>query len=133
MGEFGRPSKMTPAATEAIATGIRNALPYEDCAALGGISVGTYYRWMEAGAPVADDEEHPKPDFREFRETIDGAKARLKTELLANIRKAGRDGKWQADAWILERKFPDEFARVDRAIVTGREDEPVEIVVRFAD
>ena len=124
---------MTPVATAAIAEGVRNALPYPDAAALGGISLTTYHVWMDKGAPVADEEEHPDPAFRDFREAIDEAKARLKTELLANIRKAGRDGKWQADAWILERKFPDEFGRIDRTIVAGIEDEPVEIVVRFAD
>lgn len=51
-------------------------------------------------------------DF-EFEEFVQKCLAENKSIHLENIQKAGKDGYWQASAWYLERKFPNEFGKRD--------------------
>lgn len=44
---------------------------------------------------------------------------------LERIEKAGKKGSWQADAWLLERRVPEQFGRNDRMKVTDGEGRPI--------
>lgn len=44
---------------------------------------------------------------------------------LARIEKAGIKGSWQADAWLLERRNPDQFGRNDRMRVSDVDGNPI--------
>lgn len=81
-----------------------------------GISGSTFYDWMRRG------ERGWKKDrdagFSEFSQAVKKARAKAEVMSVAHIRKAGLDGQWQADAWFLERSFPERWGR-RRMEVTG--------------
>jgi transposase len=110
----GRPTKLTPEVQDKIVTALRAGNYQETAATYAGISVPTFYRWMEQGAtPDAD------VIYREFREAVEKAKADAEVRDVALIDRAAADGNWQAAAWKLERKFPNRWGRVNRTEVTG--------------
>ena len=83
-----------------------------------GIHEATLYRWLN------------KPSARLHRvlsEEFKKAEARYKQELLDTIRGAALAKRqyWTAAAWLLERKYPDEFGRPEtRKTVVETEDAP---------
>ena len=75
-----------------------------DIAAAIDISETTFYAWCN----------QPKTPLQtEFSENIKKAEADYKNSLLESIKTAGEKD-WKANAWLLERKYPAEYARVDR-------------------
>ncbi|MBT2601816.1 hypothetical protein J7E55_01915 [Bacillus sp. ISL-53] len=74
-----------------------------------GIDESTWYRWMRDG-------EHAKTGLkREFYKTIKKANAEEEIRLIADLQKIAQvDLKWQALAWILERKYPERWGRKDK-------------------
>lgn len=95
----------------------------------GGVTRRTLYEWLYKGQDVRDARERDEnarltpydDDYLWFVTEYEGAEAEMKQTLLTRIMEAGEDRqKWQANAWILERRWPDEFAlrqvvRADRA------------------
>lgn len=83
-----------------------------------GIHEATLYRWLN------------KPSARLHRvlsEEFKKAEARYKQELLDTIRGAALAKRqyWTAAAWLLERKYPDEFGRPEtRKTAVESEDAP---------
>jgi len=67
---------------------------YEDAYALAGIPESTFYEWKK---------NHP-----EFLEAIKKADIICKSLHIKNIKKHS-DKQWQASAWYLERRYPNEF------------------------
>lgn len=85
----------------------------------GGVSRRTLYEWLYKGQDVRDAREiDPEArltpyddDYLWFIEAYEAAETQMKETLLRRIFEAGDDPKkWQANAWILERRWPDEFA-----------------------
>ena len=74
-----------------------------------GISHDTWYKWMNRG----EDEEETEPLYSEFAETIKKAKSRLQYDCIHAIKEASRR-EWQAAAWLLERKWSEDFGKKDR-------------------
>lgn len=73
----------------------------------GGIHEATLYRWLN------------KPSSKLHRalgESLKKAEADYKRTLLTTIREAAlrKNGQWTAAAWLLERKYPDEYAQTAR-------------------
>ena len=65
------------------------------------VDESTFYKWLK----------NPKTDQqRRLRDGLKQAETDLKQFHLNVIINAGREGKWQASAWYLERKYSDEFA-----------------------
>ncbi len=64
----------------------------------------TWYRWKKKG------EKESSGIFRDFLEAIQEAEAYAEGSALQNIREAGKQT-WQAEAWYLERKFPERWGR----------------------
>lgn len=123
---MGRPSKLTDAIRDKIVEAIL-AGNYQDAAArYAGIDPATYYRWMQKG-DGADDA------YGEFREAIENAKATAEVENVAIIKRAARDGTWQAAAWWLERTRPQKFGRKERYEVTGAEGGSLQVDVSMQD
>lgn len=72
-----------------------------------GIHESTFYRW------IGD----PKNKLqRELSEGLKKEEAAFKQTLLTTIRSAAlaRNQYWTAAAWLLERKYPDEYGKADR-------------------
>lgn len=101
----GRPTKFTPERCEAIIDAIRNRIPYEYAAEANGICEETLYEWLRIAK--ADRLAGIESDYTIFSEAIKKAEmARMleHTEIIAS-----RPERWQADAWILERRWPKHY------------------------
>jgi len=94
---LGRPSKYNEVAVAAIVSAIKAGATYEHAAAAGGIHYDTFNEWRKA-----------IPDFSEAIKAAEGDAARL---LLGKIQAAASEGAWQAAAWILERRWPEQYGR----------------------
>lgn len=84
-----------------------------------GVSRRTIYAWLDKGKQIRELKEYfPEQlpltpfdkDYLWFISGWEKAELKRKAELLKRISDAGGDGKWQADAWLLERLHPDEFS-----------------------
>lgn len=109
MSEAGRKSKLTPELVEKITDYIKLGNNNRAAAALSGLGEATFYRYL-ANA----EEDNPEPEFVEFKEAIEKARAEAEARAVATIRKAGIEGKWQASAWWLERKNPEEWGATSK-------------------
>ncbi len=67
----------------------------KDAYTVAGISAETFYEWMKQPS---------------FSEQVKHARAEGKVERLRRI-KGHADKDWRADAWYLERRYPDEYAQ----------------------
>lgn len=92
----GRKTKYTPDTVKAITDAISLGLSIKDACIRADVSVQTYARWSE--------------QYVDFVDALQKAEGACKLRKLARIEQAGQKGTWQADAWVLERKFPEEFA-----------------------
>lgn len=93
----GRRSKYTPDVIDAIANALRLGMTRRDACVHGGIDDATFFRWMN--------------NERDFRDIVEKAELHAKMSRVARITKAGANGTWQADAWMLERKYANEFGQ----------------------
>lgn len=100
--------EMVETAAELRASGLCDA----DVAAGIGVHRATLYRWL------ADPDTEVK---RALCDRLKKANAGFKRTMLAAIRDASQEGpeNWTAAAWLLERKWPQEFARCERAAGGG--------------
>lgn len=103
----GRPSKLTPATQQRIVTAIAAGNTREMAAAYAGIHRATLFAWIAAG------EKASRGRFRDFSDALKKAEAQAVVTSVAIIRRAASES-WQAAAWWLERRYPDEWGRKDR-------------------
>lgn len=76
-----------------------------------GIHEATWYRWLQEG-------ENAKSGIkREFYEAIKKAEGRAIVRNIAQIQKAAQEGNWQAAAWWLERRYPDEYGKKEKTTI----------------
>ena len=138
---MGRKSKLTTEVQEKICAGIKYGLTYEQSAQLAGIGETTFYRWKQAGekaksgkyrefweslkeANVAARAVHLKNIMsaamggRSVEETHRSEKVEVDSdgnEKVVAFERRVIEKKampvWQASAWILERRFSDEFGK----------------------
>ena len=74
----------------------------QDIAKAVGIAESTFYKWTNT--PKSDRQE-------ELSEALKKAEADYKNALQGIIAKAAQERDWKAAAWLLERKYPDEYGR----------------------
>ena len=103
-GGPGRHTKLTPELQQllcqAVAVGATDRLACQ----YAGISQESLYTWLEKGRAGTQP-------YAEFAEAFQKAKGRHAILSRAKIEKAASDGTWQASAWIMERKYPEEYGR----------------------
>ncbi|MCF1193236.1 hypothetical protein LRR18_16725, partial [Mangrovimonas sp. AS39] len=97
----GRPSKFTPERCAAIIDDIAHRVPYEFAAEANGISEATLYVWLEIGKD--HQSQGISSDYAVFLEGIKRAEKDRIRGHAENI--ADHVDKWQADAWMLERRW----------------------------
>lgn len=113
----GRPSKYCKAVAARICRAVRRGCSRETAAALAGVSARTLYEWRDR--------------IPQFSQGLKKADAGFQAQGVAAICKAGRR-QWQAWAWMLERRFPALFGRVDRHVIReARTLEPKELEPAF--
>ena len=103
----------------------------EEACQYANIDQATYYRWLQKGRDIerrADAGEAITPEESSHRELCEALKeAELKGQhaALATIRRAAKEGTWQAAAWLLERRNKKWSNRTE---VTGPDGGPVQVV-----
>ena len=103
----GRPSKYAPAVVARIRRAVRNGCSREAAAGLAGISATTLYEWQR--------------EFPQFSQGLQKADSEFEAVCVASIRKAGQNPRnWTANSWLLERKFPQRYGKVDRHVIRAQ-------------
>lgn len=118
----------------------------EEAATLAGISPRTVEVWrrrlreayggdidraLEDDTPDEDGHLPTIADLIAFFRGVERADAAMVVDRLNRIRRAGESGTWQADAWYLERRYPDRFGRRQRVEHAGAPDAPVRVRITF--
>ncbi len=98
---IGRPSKFTPERRAAIIDAISRRIPYEFAAEANGICEATLYDWLNTAK--LHRMEGIDSDYTIFSEAIKRAEMTRMLEHIEVI--AARPERWQADAWMLERRW----------------------------
>ncbi len=93
----GRRTKYTPETVKKITDALKLGATYKLACGYAGIHFDTFNEWVKA-----------KPEFSEQVSLAEGTGA---ITWLAKIEKAATDGTWQAAAWKLERRYPQDYGR----------------------
>lgn len=127
---MARRTKLTPDRQEVICQNVRLGLPYKTAALLAGICERTFYYWKRRGALERERLEEKgarsrqrEIPFLEFLQSLELANAKAQLVLVARIQQAATDGHWRAAAWLLERRYPDEWGQRARLDVTSRDEQ----------
>ncbi len=99
--DVGRPSKFTPERRAAIIDAISHRIPYEYAAEANGICEETLYEWLRIAK--IDRASGIDSEYTKFSEDIKRAEMQRMREHSDII--AARPERWQADAWMLERRW----------------------------
>ena len=111
---MGRPTVLTPRVTKQICVYVERGVPPTRAAIMAGISVSSYKRFMRN---------------EDFWTAIKKAEGRLMNRLLGLIllsatghvdAESGKPvyrGNWTAAAWLLERRWAEDFGRIDRHLI----------------
>lgn len=85
-----------------------------------GICEATFYVWMEkAEKDVASGKTSKESKYVKLLEDIKKARATCQANHLLTIQQAATGGSWQASAWILERRFPNDFGNNSNVNITN--------------
>lgn len=86
----------------------RAGMTDKDIATYLGVAPETFSRWIN----------HPKTENqRQLCQAMKKGEVERKATLVTRIMEAS-DNSWQAAAWLLERKYPQEFAKAQRLVDT---------------
>lgn len=88
----------------------------------GGIHKQTFFNWFNRGEKEANRVKRhhfcavkdKEKIYVDFFDQVTAAEGELETVLLGHIQKAALSGKWQAAAWILERRKTADWGRVHK-------------------
>lgn len=94
---MARPTKYTSETVERVLEAIRLGATYELAAGYAGISYTTFNDWHQK-----------KPEFSQALKEAEGVAA---VGWLKRIEDAAAEGAWQAGAWKLERRYPQDYGR----------------------
>jgi transposase-like protein len=103
--DIGRPSKFTPERRAAIIDAIAHRIPYEYAAEANGIAERTLHDWLNTAR--VHMLEGIESDYTEFSQAIKRAEMTRMREHSDMI--AAKPERWQADAWLLERRWPKHY------------------------
>lgn len=99
--------KLTPETEKLLAEATALGMSKYAAAKLVGIEHTTFYRWMEQGE--ADIQADRQTEYTHLCTTIKAAEAAFQAYALQVIHDAAPK-QWQAAAWLLERRNPEEWA-----------------------
>ncbi len=106
----GRPTKLTPAVQALVVSAIQGGNTRDVAASYAGIRRATLFEWLARGRAAQTGL------FRDFADAIEKAEADAVVTSVGLIRRAAQTS-WQAAAWWLERRYPDEWGRKDRVAI----------------
>lgn len=125
----GRPSKLTEDTKTALLNAIKAGLTYDLACGAAGISFQTFRNWQERGEAAKSGE------YFEFLEDLKEAEGQGGQRLITLINRSANEGQWAAAAWILERRYPENFARKPPQAVelSGKDGGPIKQKVEHTD
>ncbi|HEY8768006.1 MAG TPA: hypothetical protein VIP09_12230 [Dehalococcoidia bacterium] len=106
----GRPSKLTPDVQGRVLAAISAGNTRATAAAYARVGLSTLMAWLARG------EKATRGQYREFLDAVKNAEAAAVVTSVALVRQAASEH-WQAAAWWLERRYPDEWGRKDRVAI----------------
>lgn len=127
----GRPTKLTESLIQKICKLLHTGAYIETAAVACGIHKSTLYEWLKKSAAINRDDNELTPEeslLVMFSDAVERAMAESEITALRQIDAAARSGIWQAAAWRLERKFPNQWGRKIRAEISDPDDKPNEPV-----
>ena len=119
---MGRKTKLNPQLQERICQLISAGNYIRTACQAVGISGQTYINWMKRG------EKSQKGSYFEFFEAVKKAEAQAIARNVAVIQSAAKET-WQAAAWWLERKHPQDWGKKERHEHVGKDGEPIHLDV----
>lgn len=102
---MGRKEKLNPDRQKIIVEAIAAGSPHETAVALAGVSKSAFYEWINTGSTAASGK------YKSFHDAVKKAEADAEAARIRRIDQAGKDGDWKADAWYLERRYPERWGR----------------------
>lgn len=97
---------------KAIRVGVTN----KHAALSAGIDETTLYSWRHR--------------YKEFNQSVIKSAAEAVVKHTTIVAAAASEGSWQASAWWLERRYPAEYARTEKRILSGDIENPIHIESR---
>ena len=114
---MGRKTKLEDDIQQRLVTAIERGLSIEDACVYAGITKKTYYNWINKNTDEIKDEAERKK-FLQFLQSLKKAQSECQMYCLDFLMK---DKSWQSKAWVLERRFPDRWAKKDMTINENNE------------
>ena len=102
MRRMGRKTKLCPEVQGWIVERIREGHYIETMCCEVGVSKNAYYQWLQKG------EQQTSGIYRDFYDAVKAAEQQAKRALLGKLHQSID---WRAAAWILERRWPEEWGR----------------------
>jgi transposase len=96
--------KLNAEMSKRICDNIKIGMSYKGAALSAGIVESTFYEWLAKGNKAKSGM------YKEFSESVSKANGEARKALVARVH-LNKD--WRSDAWILERRFPDEWNKKD--------------------
>ena len=123
-------SKLNAARQQIITDAVANGCSYAGAARAAGVTKQSVSLWMKQASDEIERRANgeranrKKTKYVDFLDAIKKAEGRAESELIASIKGASKKT-WTAAAWILERRWPKEYARIDRLLAQefGNDDE----------
>ena len=101
----GRPTLLNPTRQAALLEAIEQGMPLKQAAAVAGMSYDTLNHWQKRG-----ENESAPPEYCQFYQQLRQSQAVAMQVHVSSICDAAKRD-WRAAAWMLERRFPEDFAR----------------------
>jgi len=124
MSRFGRYTKLTKELVKDFCKVIEEGNTFKTACGIVGIDESTFYKWkkfyveLEKGRSYDEVKEELKININtqmlsDFFKSIKKSEAEAKRRNVLIIQTKAKEN-WQASAWWLERRYPDEYGRRDR-------------------
>jgi hypothetical protein len=107
---------LTPEVHEKVREALDAGAYQRDAATFAGVSVRTFYAWLQRGREAAEALERGEPvesvdrDLAAFLHMVEGSRVRVAVDLLTVVQDAARKD-WRAAAWFLERSYPEQWGK----------------------
>lgn len=130
----GRSSKLNKDTLAKICEYVKAGNTFKHSVQACGISEAAFYNWMKRGKDAQESGSKAKADqiYIELVESIKKAEAEAIVRNVAVINKAAQKT-WQAAAWYLERRRPEEYGRREKHDVNHSGDLKLSALSSFAD
>lgn len=104
----GQKGKLDDQVTKVILQVLRAGGYDETAATRAGVTKKSFYEWLRKGDPAGTDPNLAR--YRAFRAEVEKARAESESRSVALVAQAATTN-WQAAAWLLERRWPERWAR----------------------